>query len=89
MNQLGVNAIWGTARKRIAEGGGVANDKRVQVPRPLADLDARLRDGVLKAPVEAIYPINKVKQALANAQRSRSGKGRSCRTARHERLGRI
>ncbi len=40
-----------------------------------ADLAAKLRDGVLKAPIEAFHPIDDIKQALAHAQRGgRNGK---------------
>ena len=40
-----------------------------------AELAAKLRDGVLKAPVDATYPIDDIKAALAHAQRGhRNGK---------------
>jgi len=56
-------------------GDGLAKRTRDQVRAIYADLAAKLRDGVLKAPVEATYPIDEIKQALAHAQRGgRSGK---------------
>ena len=40
-----------------------------------AELAAKLRDGVLQAPVEATYPIEEIKAALVHAQRGgRDGK---------------
>jgi len=56
-------------------GDGLAKRTRDQVRAIYADLAAKLRDGVLKAPVEATYPIDNIKQALAHAQRGgRNGK---------------
>jgi mitochondrial enoyl-[acyl-carrier protein] reductase / trans-2-enoyl-CoA reductase len=47
----------------------------VEVRAIYADLGAKLRDGVLKAPVDATYPIDEIKAALAHAQRGgRNGK---------------
>jgi len=46
-----------------------------QVRALYADLAIKLRDGVLKAPIEATYPIEDIKQALTHAQRGgRNGK---------------
>jgi NADPH:quinone reductase-like Zn-dependent oxidoreductase len=40
-----------------------------------ADLAGKIRDGVLKAPIEATYTIDDIKLALAHAQRGgRNGK---------------
>jgi NADPH:quinone reductase-like Zn-dependent oxidoreductase len=56
-------------------GGGLAKRTTAQIRALYADLAVKLRDGVLKAPVEATYPIENIKQALAHAQRGgRSGK---------------
>ena len=49
--------------------------RTAQIRGLYADLAGKLRDGVLKAPIEAFYPIDEIKQALAHAQRDgRSGK---------------
>jgi NADPH:quinone reductase-like Zn-dependent oxidoreductase len=54
---------------------GLAKRTRAQVRELYADLAAKIRDGVLKAPIDATYPIDNIKQALAHAQRGgRSGK---------------
>jgi NADPH:quinone reductase-like Zn-dependent oxidoreductase len=56
-------------------GDGLAKRTTAQIRALYADLAVKLRDGVLKAPVEATYPIENIKQALAHAQRGgRSGK---------------
>ena len=56
-------------------GRGLAKRRPEQVRALYADLALRLRDGVLKAPIEATYPIEEIKAALAHAQRSgRDGK---------------
>ncbi len=61
--------------KAFMLGDGLAKRTREQVRGIYADLAAKLRDGVLKAPVEATYPIDDIKQALAHAQRGgRNGK---------------
>jgi trans-2-enoyl-CoA reductase len=40
-----------------------------------ADLAGKIRDGVLKTPIEAFYPIEDIKPALVHAQRGgRNGK---------------
>ena len=40
-----------------------------------AELAAELRDGVLKAPIDAFYPIEEIRPALARAQQGgRNGK---------------
>ena len=59
----------------FALGDGLAKRTTAQIRGLYADLAAKLHDGVLKAPVEAFYPIDEIKQALAHAQRGgRSGK---------------
>ena len=59
----------------FALGDGLAKRTTAQIRELYADLAAKLRDGVLKAPIEAFYPIDEIKQALAHAQRGgRSGK---------------
>ncbi len=56
-------------------GDGLAKRTREQVRAIYADLAAKLRDGVLQAPVDATYPIDDIKAALAHAQRGhRNGK---------------
>jgi len=56
-------------------GRGLAKRSPEQVRALYADLAAKLRDGVLKAPIEATYPIEEIKAALAHAQRGgRDGK---------------
>ena len=56
-------------------GDGLAKRTREQVRALYADLAAQLGDGVLKAPVDATYPIDDIKAALAHAQRGhRNGK---------------
>jgi len=111
--RLGIDAVSGTACKRIADsvadgavvvsygamsgedlvmsrpalsfrgisltgfnlGRGLAKRSPQQVRALYADLAIKLRDGVLKAPIEATYPIEDIKQALTHAQRGgRNGK---------------
>jgi NADPH:quinone reductase-like Zn-dependent oxidoreductase len=56
-------------------GRGIAKRSPEQVRAIYADLAIKLRDGVLNAPVEATYPIEQIKEALAHAQRGgRNGK---------------
>jgi len=65
----------GVVLKGFALGDGLAKRSRDQVRALYADLAGKLRDGVLKAPVEATYPIDDIRAALAHAQRGgRSGK---------------
>jgi trans-2-enoyl-CoA reductase len=52
---------------------GLAKRTKAQVRAIYADLAAKVRDGVLKAPIEAFYPIDDIKQALAHAQRGGRG----------------
>jgi NADPH:quinone reductase-like Zn-dependent oxidoreductase len=111
--RLGIDAVSGTACKRIADcvadgavvvsygsmsgedlvmsrpalsfrgvtltgfnlGRGLAKRSPQLVRALYADLAIKLRDGVLKAPVEATYPIEEIKEALAHAQKGgRNGK---------------
>ena len=56
-------------------GDGLAKRSPEQVRALYADLAAKLRDGILKAPIDATYPIDEIKAALAHAQRGgRNGK---------------
>ncbi len=65
----------GVILKGFMLGDGLAKRTREQVRALYADLAAKLRDGVLKAPVDATYPIDDIKAALAHAQRGhRNGK---------------
>jgi mitochondrial enoyl-[acyl-carrier protein] reductase / trans-2-enoyl-CoA reductase len=54
---------------------GLARRTRTQVRELYADLAAKIRGGVLHAPIEATYGIDAIKEALAHAQRrGRHGK---------------
>ena len=65
----------GVSLKGFMLGDGLAKRTREQVRALYADLAAKLRDGILKAPVDATYPIDDIKAALAHAQRGhRNGK---------------
>jgi mitochondrial enoyl-[acyl-carrier protein] reductase / trans-2-enoyl-CoA reductase len=65
----------GVSLKSFMLGDGLAKRSREEVRAIYADLGAKLRDGVLKAPIDATYPIEEIKQALAHAQRGgRDGK---------------
>jgi NADPH:quinone reductase-like Zn-dependent oxidoreductase len=56
-------------------GRGLAKRRSEQVRALYAELAAQLRDGALRAPIEATYPIEEIKAALAHAQRGgRDGK---------------
>src|SRR5256885_688990 len=56
-------------------GRGLAKRSPDQVRAIYADLAIKLRDGVLKAPIEATYSIEDIKEALAHAQQGgRNGK---------------
>jgi trans-2-enoyl-CoA reductase len=56
-------------------GRGLAKRTPEAVKALYADLAAKLRDGVLKAPIDTTYPIDDIKSALAHAQRGgRNGK---------------
>jgi NADPH:quinone reductase-like Zn-dependent oxidoreductase len=56
-------------------GRGLAKRSRQQVRAIYADLAARLRDGALKAPIDAFYPIEEIRSALIRAQEGgRNGK---------------
>ena len=56
-------------------GNGLAKRSPERVRALYADLALKLRDGVLKAPIDASYPIEAIKEALAHAQRGgRNGK---------------
>ena len=65
----------GVILKSFMLGDGLAKRTGAQVRAIYADLAGKIRDGVLRAPVEATYPIDDIKLALAHAQRGgRSGK---------------
>ena len=65
----------GVSLKAFMLGDGLAKRTTAQVRALYADLAAKLRDGVLRAPVDATYPIDDIKAALAHAQRGhRNGK---------------
>jgi mitochondrial enoyl-[acyl-carrier protein] reductase / trans-2-enoyl-CoA reductase len=54
---------------------GLARRTSAQVRELYADLVAKVRDGVLRTPVEATYGIDGIKEALVHAQRrGRHGK---------------
>jgi trans-2-enoyl-CoA reductase len=54
---------------------GLARRTTAQVRELYADLAVKMRDGILRAPVEATYPIEEIKEALVHAQRrGRHGK---------------
>jgi trans-2-enoyl-CoA reductase len=56
-------------------GRGLAKRSPEQVRALYADLGAKLRDGVLHAPIDSTYPIERIKEALTHAQRAgRHGK---------------
>ena len=65
----------GITLKSFMLGDGLAKRTREQVRSLYADIAAKLRDGVLKAPIDTTYPIDEIKAALAHAQRGgRQGK---------------
>ena len=111
--RLGIDAVSGTATKRIADcvgdggvvvsygsmsgedpvmsraamsfrqvgltsfnlGRGLAKRTPDQVRALYADLAAKVRDGVLQAPIDSLYPIEDIGRALARAQEGgRDGK---------------
>jgi NADPH:quinone reductase-like Zn-dependent oxidoreductase len=56
-------------------GRGLAKRGPEQVRALYADLGARLRDRVLRVPVDSTYPIEQIREALIHAQRAgRHGK---------------
>jgi len=56
-------------------GRGLAKRTAAQVRALYGELAAKLREGVLKAPIDAFYPIDDIKAALAHAERrGRHGK---------------
>jgi len=56
-------------------GRGLAKRTREQVRAIYADLAGKLRDGVMKAPIDAFYPIDEIRSALVRAQQGgRHGK---------------
>jgi mitochondrial enoyl-[acyl-carrier protein] reductase / trans-2-enoyl-CoA reductase len=56
-------------------GRGLGKRTHVQVRAIYADLAAKLRDGMLKAPIDAFFPIEEIRSALIRAQQGgRHGK---------------
>jgi NADPH:quinone reductase-like Zn-dependent oxidoreductase len=56
-------------------GRGLAKRSPEQVRALYADLGGKLRDGMLRAPIDSTYPIDQIKEALIHAQRAgRHGK---------------
>ena len=56
-------------------GRGLAKRTREQVRAIYADLAGKLRDGVMKAPIDGFYPIDEIRSALVRAQQGgRHGK---------------
>src|SRR5271157_4184932 len=56
-------------------GRGLAKRTQAQVRTIYADLAAKIRDGVLRAPIDSTYPIDDIKPALIHAQQGgRHGK---------------
>jgi len=65
----------GGSRTGFNLGRGHARRTPAQVREIYADLAAKIRDGVLKAPVDSRYPIEDIKAALVRAQQGgRNGK---------------
>jgi mitochondrial enoyl-[acyl-carrier protein] reductase / trans-2-enoyl-CoA reductase len=65
----------GVTLKGFGLSDGLARRTTAQVRAIYADLTGKVRAGVLKAPIEATYPIDDIKAALAHAQRGgRHGK---------------
>jgi mitochondrial enoyl-[acyl-carrier protein] reductase / trans-2-enoyl-CoA reductase len=65
----------GIILKGFALGDGLAKRTPAQVRAIYSDLAGKVQGGALKAPIEATYPIEDIKQALAHAQRGgRHGK---------------
>jgi len=65
----------GVSLRAFMLGDGLAKRPREQVRALYADLAAKLGNGILRAPVDATYPIDDIKAALAHAQRGhRNGK---------------
>ena len=56
-------------------GRGLAKRTPGQVREIYADLAVKIRDGMLKAPIDSTYPIDDIKAALVRAQQGgRNGK---------------
>ena len=65
----------GVSLRAFMLGDGLAKRPREEVRALYADLAAKLGNGTLRAPVDATYPIDDIKAALAHAQRGhRNGK---------------
>ena len=75
--QISRNAlnVRGVTIKGFNLGRGLAKRPTAAVRALYTDLAAKLRDGTLRAPIEAMYPIEDIKTALVDAQRGgRNGK---------------
>ena len=56
-------------------GRGLAKRTKEEIRAIYAELAAKLRDGALRAPVDATYPIEEIRSALTRAQAGgRNGK---------------
>jgi NADPH:quinone reductase-like Zn-dependent oxidoreductase len=65
----------GVALRAFMLGDGLAKRPAATVRAIYAELAGKVRDGLLKAPVEATYPIDEIRPALVHAQRGgRNGK---------------
>ena len=74
MSRAAVN-MQGVTLTGFNLGRGLAKRTPEQVRAVYADLAAQLRDGKLKAPIDAFYPIEEIRSALIRAQQSgRNGK---------------
>ena len=74
MSRAAVN-MRGVSLTGFNLGRGLAKRTPEQVRGVYADLAAKLRDGILKAPIDAFYPIEDIRPALIRAQQGgRNGK---------------
>ena len=74
MSRAAVN-MRGVSLTGFNLGRGLVKRSRDQVRSIYADLAAKIRDGVLKAPIDALYPIDEIRAALIRAQQGgRNGK---------------
>jgi mitochondrial enoyl-[acyl-carrier protein] reductase / trans-2-enoyl-CoA reductase len=74
MSRAAVN-MHGVTLTGFNLGRGLAKRTPQQVRAIYADLAAKIRDGVLEAPVDASYPIEEIRAALIRAQQGgRNGK---------------
>ena len=70
-----ISAVRGVNLTGFNLGRGLAKRTHDQVREIYADLAAKIRDGVLRAPVDTTYPIEEIRLALVRAQQGgRNGK---------------